>query len=690
MASFKKTNVEGVERLKSEIPKELQNLDQWVLWREETRGNSRTKIPKRLGKGRSLLNAKSNDPSHWDSFANVVSAYAAGKGDGIGFVFSESDPYIGIDLDNKKSEPMLDASHMDWIEKLKTYAERSPSGTGYHLVLRGDQIKGFNRSPYEGYSSGRYFTFTGDRVGKVKKIGTGGTALKKFLAEAKGESETWERPSDIEKFKEGSGRNDTLFRDACSWLAKGMDPEIVADLIRGVNSRMSEPLSKKELEATIANAIKKHEAGEEVNFTSWLVENLIWVESQSRYWDIDRGALIASKESLEILYTGSMPINDNGNPISPWAYLRKRTPTTVHNLGWRPTDEWMFEDDAGKRYLNTYRRSTLTPISGDSSPWLDHVKWLIPDDAVREHILDWMAFVVQTPERKINHSLFIGGPERIGKDMMLLPLIDAVGQDNYRAINAATLESEFNSYLDRAKLLIINEMHTDTRTARKVENTLKQILTAPPNTIEINQKYLTPYAIDNVVSVIFMSNHRDALTITGGNAARYLCWWCDVSPKSEAYYSKLANWLDGDGKAKVMDFLLSRDVSKFNPKASAPLTAFAEEIVDDSRGPTVNRILDAISAQLSPFHRDVFAPQDVRDALDLDGYDKLISATLRTAGYKATRGQRKVDGKNVSVRLYYDPNAVVKGKRLDEASNHELFSVYLAQRKNVKYIKEKG
>lgn len=690
MALSRNKNVESVERLKSEIPSELKKLNQWVLWREETRGKSRTKIPKRLGKGRSLLNAKSNDPSHWTSFDAVVSAYAAGKADGIGFVFSENDPYIGIDLDNKKSEPMLDASHLDWIKKLKTYSERSPSGTGYHLVLKGDQIRGFNRTPYEGYSTGRYFTFTGDRVGDVKTIGTGGRALKKFLAEAKGESEGWERPENIETFKEGSGRNDTLFRDACSWLAKGMDPEIVGDLIRGVNSRMSEPLSKKELEATIANAVKKHEAGEEVNFTSWLEENMIWVESQSRYWDIDRGSLIASKESLEILYTGSMPTNENGNPMSPWAYLRKRTPTTVHNLGWRPTDEAMFEDDAGKRYLNTYRRSTLEPVSGNPSMWLNHVKWLIPDAAVREHVLDWMAYVVQHPQRKINHSLFIGGPERIGKDMMLLPLIDSVGQDNYRAINAATLESEFNSYLDRAKLLIINEMHTDTRTARKVENTLKQILTAPPNTIEINQKYLTPYSIDNVVSVVFMSNHRDALTITGGNAARYLCWWCDVNPKTESYYRKLAHWLEGGGNAIVMDFLLSRDVSKFNPKASAPLTEFAQEIVDDSRGPTVNRILDAIAAGLSPFHRDVFSPQDVRDALDLDGYDKLISSTLRSAGYHSSRGQKKVDGRNLSVRLYFDPNAVVDGVPLSEADNGKLFSVYLAQRKNIKYIKEKG
>ena len=77
------------------IPAELKALDQWVCWRYE-RG---TKMLKVAG---TLRNAKSTSPETWSSFSECVAAHETryGRYAGIGFVFAEDDPYVGVDLDD--------------------------------------------------------------------------------------------------------------------------------------------------------------------------------------------------------------------------------------------------------------------------------------------------------------------------------------------------------------------------------------------------------------------------------------------------------------------------------------------------------------------------------------------------------------------------------------------------------------
>ena len=82
------------------IPQELKERRQWVCYRIEEREGKKTKIPYRTDKvGRG--HAKSNDPATWHTFEEVAEAVGKlqNRFDGIGFVLSESDPYVFIDLD---------------------------------------------------------------------------------------------------------------------------------------------------------------------------------------------------------------------------------------------------------------------------------------------------------------------------------------------------------------------------------------------------------------------------------------------------------------------------------------------------------------------------------------------------------------------------------------------------------------
>jgi primase-polymerase (primpol)-like protein len=160
------------------IPAALKRRRQWVLWKTVLRGGKPTKVPFQPN-GRE---ARSNDPETWAPFPKVVSAYGRGGYDGIGYVFSFYDPYVGIDLDGCRDPQTGEVT--DWarevITKLDSYSEVSPSGTGVKIFVEGkspfdtgkkkdlDVERIADKQPgIEMYPRGRYFAVTGWRLAGV-------------------------------------------------------------------------------------------------------------------------------------------------------------------------------------------------------------------------------------------------------------------------------------------------------------------------------------------------------------------------------------------------------------------------------------------------------------------------------------------------------------------------------------------
>jgi hypothetical protein len=159
------------------IPQELRDRAQWVVWRYEDRNGSKpTKVP--YSPCVQGLKAEVNNPQTWASFEFACDVQGF---DGIGFVLTKDDPYCFIDLDEPKAEGEELAKFKEAQQKISaafaTYQEISPSGKGLHIIARGAVPVGINkRKPgVEMYSELRYMTMTGnvyrnDPIGECQQV----------------------------------------------------------------------------------------------------------------------------------------------------------------------------------------------------------------------------------------------------------------------------------------------------------------------------------------------------------------------------------------------------------------------------------------------------------------------------------------------------------------------------------------
>jgi len=147
-----------------DLPNRITDRDQWVCWRHQDRDGKTTKVPINPHTG---LFGSATDPDTLSDFSTAHETAVDGSVDGIGFVFTDEDPLVGIDLDDCRvpSTRSLTDEAASIITTLQSYTEVSPSGTGVHILVSGSLPGERNRWDWnECYETARFFTVTGDHV----------------------------------------------------------------------------------------------------------------------------------------------------------------------------------------------------------------------------------------------------------------------------------------------------------------------------------------------------------------------------------------------------------------------------------------------------------------------------------------------------------------------------------------------
>ncbi len=165
------------------IPRELAELDHWMLWAPVWNPPAKGKPgrwtkpplnpdapawalkednPEARKAGRM---GSSTDSSKWTDLSYAV-ARARKLRLGLGFGLSEEVGLVGVDIDHCVAEGQIKPWAQAIVDVLDTYTEVSPSGTGIRVFAFGTIPKALKISTIglELYSTGRYLTVTGRRL----------------------------------------------------------------------------------------------------------------------------------------------------------------------------------------------------------------------------------------------------------------------------------------------------------------------------------------------------------------------------------------------------------------------------------------------------------------------------------------------------------------------------------------------
>jgi hypothetical protein len=312
--------------------------------------------------------------------------------------------------------------------------------------------------------------------------------------------------------------------------------------------------------------------------------------------------------------------------IKPSAWLDRNQP--VEQMTWMPGEPALIKDKlidqggwkakAGTTVFNLYRPSNIVPGNPrHASLWVDHVRYVYPEEA--DHIIKWLAHRCQHPEIKINHALLLGGSQGIGKDTLLAPVIRTVGFWNVQSVSPAEVLGRFTPHR-KSVLLIISEARDlgDVNRPQFYEH-MKVLTAAPPDVLLVDEKNTHPYYIPNLCGVVITTNHKaGGIFLTDEDRRHFVCWSPIEKAAPPDYWNKIYDWYDSGGYEDVAAYLLTLDLSDFDPKAPPPKTAAFWEICSASQMPEVGELIDAINAIGNPLTLTIDDLTNLTSAVDPD------------------------------------------------------------------------
>lgn len=253
------------------IPEELKKLNQWVC----TRNDSKAPMQAITFEAASSTNSQT-----WSTFDTACESVSLGLYDYCGFVFADNG-YVGIDIDAGYDEDgLVSQLAADIIGKCASYTEKSKSGRGFHILLKGElPFKGKNNlAGVEIYKSARYFIMTGNTLlyHSIEKNQSGiDYVIEKYFSNAREEknipvcnariySPVWELPKNnriklrptYPRIPDGS-RNICLTSLAGALHNQGYNKQQIYDELLYANATACEPpLDKSELQSICSSVTR--------------------------------------------------------------------------------------------------------------------------------------------------------------------------------------------------------------------------------------------------------------------------------------------------------------------------------------------------------------------------------------------------------------------------------------------------
>ncbi len=223
---------------------------------------------------------------------------------------------------------------------------------------------------------------------------------------------------------------------------------------------------------------------------------------------------------------------------------------------------------------NLFTGLAVKPMAGDCSLYLEHLRTVIcaGDEDAFNYLVGWLAHLFQKPEEKPSVAVVMKSIEGTGKGSMVKPLIGILGMYGIQVNGSGQIAGRFNGTIANKLFVFIDEAElTDTRSADR----LKAIISEP--TINLERKGKDPEPMPNYARFVFASNH-DRVILAGMRERRYLVVEPDGSKAQDKhYFDQLHQWINHNGAAYLLNYLLNYDLSRFDPRRAPVTAALIEE-----------------------------------------------------------------------------------------------------------------
>jgi hypothetical protein len=577
------------------IPQEMRDRDQWVNYRKKD------KCPINPRSGR---NAQSNNPTTWGAFDSAV-AYSESHQDngigGIGFTFSEDDPYAGIDIDHciKDGEVSKEADAI--LRDLNTYCEVSPSGTGIHAIVKA-KLPGQGLGPKDGrlcemYDKDRYFTVTGQWLGqyggRIEARQDEVTALyKKIAGNGHGDSSAKSKVKSARAGVNQGARNDACASMAGSCIGKGMSPEKTLTYCLDWNEKNNPPLEYKEVKKTVASMVRK-DARDDAGATALDDSTQKVIDELNKKHGVIMvgGKCCVLNDTIDPVFNRpDISFSSKGDFLN--LYANRKTPNpdspksmiSIAKLWWESPDRRQYDGlvfEPQKEfdgYYNLWRGFAVESIKGDWSLMERLIREVIADGSKTryEYILAWMARIIQDPGgQRPGVTIVMRGLQGVGKGVFANGFGSLLGDHFLQVAQAGQVTGRFNPHLKDCVILFVDEgfWAGDKQAAGAIRN----LVTEP--TLNVEPKGKDIFKVKNNVNIIIASN-SDWVVPAGMEERRFFT--VDVSDcfrGDHDFFRQLTAQMNNGGREAMLHDLKNMDISGVNLRNFERTDALFDQIL---------------------------------------------------------------------------------------------------------------
>ena len=336
-------------------------------------------------------------------------------------------------------------------------------------------------------------------------------------------------------------------------------------------------------------------------FTNEFVNRIAYMMKQKKYYDLEDKEMYDA-EAIDVKY--SKHFDGRYTPLKYWK--QHKDSRVCVDFAYKPDNDKRFITVNKKLMINVYEKHELQPDPKADTDLFDAlVEHVIPHDDYREHFLNWFAYPIQNPGKKIRHALLLQSDEyQLGKGSLFDIHRDLIGYHNTNKIDLKEALDKAKGYLINKQTVLIDEAKASGSWNEKnmFLNTLKTLITE--GKAGVRQMYKDYTEQDTITNYWINTNYRDAFPLPY-NEVRYFVYFSPAKRNEKMLDDFHEQRLYGNLTQGVLAKLMDRDLSKFKPLGIAPQTPYLMEMRKMADRPIADYIREEYNQGLHPFDRDL-------------------------------------------------------------------------------------